>query len=48
MGDYFKGKVGGKGLYKWVNGDTYDGEWKEGNKHGYGVWKNDSGDSYVG
>jgi hypothetical protein len=31
--------VDGKGLYKWSNGESYDGEWSEGIKHGYGVWK---------
>ena len=42
------GRVSGKGLYTWVNGDTYDGEWVNEIKHGYGVWKGASGDSYIG
>lgn len=42
------GKVNGKGVYNWVNGDNYDGEWKDGQKHGYGVWKNTEGDRYIG
>lgn len=26
-----------------VNGEVYDGEWKDGKKHGYGVWKGTKG-----
>ena len=48
MGDYSKGCVSGKGLYTWTNGDTYDGEWVNGVKHGYGVWNGITGDSYIG
>jgi 1-phosphatidylinositol-4-phosphate 5-kinase len=40
--------VCGKGIYTWYNGDIYDGEWLDGMKHGYGVWKNFAGDSYIG
>ena len=27
----------GKGLMKYANGDTYDGEFKEGKKNGFGL-----------
>ena len=26
MGDYLNVKVNGKGVYRWVNGDEYDGD----------------------
>lgn len=26
----------------------YDGEWVDGTKDGYGVWKGKNGDSYIG
>jgi hypothetical protein len=27
----------GNGIMKYANGDTYDGEWKDGKKNGYGT-----------
>ncbi len=38
----------GQGTIVWVNGDTYEGEWKNGEEHGQGtmVWAN--GDTYEG
>ena len=30
------------------NGDTYQGNWVEGQKHGFGVWKACNGDMYKG
>ena len=27
----------GAGVFKYTNGDVYDGEWKDGNKHGRGT-----------
>jgi hypothetical protein len=32
----------------WKNGEIYDGEWVEGVKDGYGIWKGTNGDSYIG
>lgn len=43
-----KSKPCGKGVYKWSNGEVYDGEWYQGLKHGYGIWKGVLGDSYIG
>lgn len=43
-----KSKPWGKGVYKWSNGEVYDGEWYQGLKHGYGIWKGIMGDSYIG
>ena len=42
------GKADGKGVYTWVNGEVYDGEWMNGIKHGYWVWKGTNGESYIG
>jgi hypothetical protein len=43
------GKAHGKGVYVWDNkNELYDGEWREGMKHGYGLWKGQGGDSYIG
>ena len=44
----YLGKAGGKGKYKWVNGEEYDGDWKDGFKNGKGIWKSNKGDQYVG
>ena len=30
----------GQGVYLWGNGDKYDGDWKNGEKHGKGVPEN--------
>ena len=32
-------KMHGKGCFKWADGRTYIGEYKEDKKHGYGVFK---------
>lgn len=29
----------GKGVFTFANGDVYDGEWRNGQKHGHGVYK---------
>lgn len=36
-GDFIKGLPDGIGTYIWQSGDRYDGEWKEGLRHGRGV-----------
>jgi len=33
---------------KWKNGDSYDGEWKNGKKNGYGVYVSEDGQIYEG
>jgi hypothetical protein len=33
-GDFAKNKPDGKGIYAWVNGEVYEGEWKIGLKEG--------------
>lgn len=30
MGEYENGKVKGKGVYTWTNGEKYDGDWLDG------------------
>ena len=42
------GKAHGKGVYTWKNGEIYDGEWVNGVKQGYGIWKGLNNDSYIG
>ena len=42
------GKADGFGVYQWANGDRYEGEWKECQKHGHGSDKFSNGDMYVG
>ena len=29
-GEYSEGKAHGKGIYSWVNGEVYNGEWNSG------------------
>jgi hypothetical protein len=49
LGAFDKGKAHGQGHYTWkATGEVYDGEWVRGVRHGYGVWKNLKGDSYIG
>lgn len=42
-------KPHGKGIYTWVNGEIYDGEWIQGFKNGFGIWKGlRCNDQYLG
>ena len=44
-----KGKINGKGLMTWPNGDRYDGEWKKGLQDGEGTYTHAAaGYSYTG
>ena len=38
----------GKGIYKYADGDVYDGEWKDDKKHGKGIFKYVSGEKIDG
>ena len=38
----------GKGLYKWTDGDSYEGQFKNGYRHGVGTYIFPSGNSYEG
>ena len=31
-GDYLNGKANGKGVYTWLSGEVYDGEWTDAQK----------------
>lgn len=33
-----QGEREGTGVYCFLNGDVYDGQWKKGKKHGYGEY----------
>ena len=35
-------------IYSWANGETYDGQWKNGSKNGYGIWDGLNCDKYMG
>ena len=44
-----KGDVSnGKGICKWPDGSQYEGEWKNGMKHGYGTYRWANGMKYIG
>jgi hypothetical protein len=40
------GKRHGKGKFTWYNGEIFEGQWRDGKKNGYGVWKSPKGDYY--
>lgn len=40
-----EGKRHGKGVYRWLSGETYRGEWKNDSHHGFGEWKYADGKS---
>ena len=43
------GELNGKGRHIWANnGDIYEGQFKDGKKHGYGVHKHANGNVYQG
>ncbi len=42
------GKPHVEGKVNWDNGDTYDGEWKNGLKEGFGIYQWKNGDKYQG
>lgn len=50
QGEYLMGKFHGKGRYYWSNDSVYEGEFKNGMRNGYGVWRsqNNLGDIYEG
>lgn len=48
VGNMQDGKCHGKGIYHFVNGDKYDGEWYKGVRHGYGVHIAKDGKMYKG
>ena len=37
-GDWFEGKMHGRGVYTWPSGQSYEGEYKMDLKHGYGIY----------
>ena len=39
LGEYNYGKANGYGQYRWANGNTYSGTFKDGMKVGKGIWK---------
>ena len=38
----------GKGVYKWKDGDKYDGGWKDGKFHGKGTYFYSNGSTFLG
>ncbi len=48
QGKYKNGKRSGRGVYRFANGDVYDGWWQNDKKHGQGVFRFASGDVYDG
>ena len=47
-GDFRSGNMEGEGVYRFVNGNIYDGEWKNDKSHGQGKYIFKNGDSYIG
>ena len=41
-------KPHGKGIYTWLNGEIYDGDWIQASKNGFGTWKGLNGNYYKG
>jgi hypothetical protein len=48
VGDFVKGKVDGKGVYRWEDGARLDGSFKDGKAHGAGVYVSPKGVRYDG
>lgn len=48
VGDYYQGKMHGKGTIKYANGAEYVGDWKDGKRHGKGTMKYTDGVEYTG
>ena len=42
------GQMEGRGIYRWADGDVYEGEWKAGNMEGRGIYRFADGDVYDG
>lgn len=49
VGCWVDDQRGGSGKFYYVNGDTYEGEWRGHKRHGYGTYTYaDTGSQYVG
>jgi len=49
QGEFANGKAHGQGQYLWkASCEVYDGQWKLGVRHGYGVWKRNKKDPVTG
>jgi hypothetical protein len=51
--EHYKGQVSngiksGKGVYRWLDGTKYDGEWYKDREHGFGIKQYANGDCYHG
>ncbi len=42
------GRPQGKGLRTYRDGETYEGDWNNDNRHGVGTFRFKSGDYYIG
>lgn len=38
----------GHGVFKWNNGEIFEGNWENGMKNGHGTWSSPKGDFYEG
>ena len=48
QGEFLKGRLHGRGLYKWAVGACYDGEFRDGRRHGFGTQTWPGGNRYRG
>ncbi|KAG0467690.1 hypothetical protein HPP92_019270 [Vanilla planifolia] len=46
--DVYEGKMCGRGVMKWLNGDVFNGHWLDGLEHGLGYYYYSDGSCYVG
>ena len=47
-GEYRDGKLNGRGVYVWANGNRYEGEWRDGKPNGVGRLALANGDVFNG
>jgi hypothetical protein len=47
-GEFYAGKISGKGEMQWTNDDRYSGEWYDDKRHGTGTYYFANGDVYTG
>eukprot|EP00658_Telonema_sp_P-2_P018157 TRINITY_DN17124_c0_g1_i2.p1 TRINITY_DN17124_c0_g1~~TRINITY_DN17124_c0_g1_i2.p1 ORF type:complete len:154 (-),score=52.51 TRINITY_DN17124_c0_g1_i2:58-519(-) len=51
LGDVYKRQINaeyGQGMFYFLNGDVYSGEWADGKKHGFGTYRFAAGGEYRG
>ena len=39
LGEWKNEKQDGKGIMEWIDGDSYEGDWSDGKRHGHGTYR---------